>query len=77
MAISIEDTREGTMYASYHYAHHQGYMEAERWATHVKAAVNAVPGTDNLIIAPKPTSRAAVQRRRTRSPATPSRSGAR
>jgi len=51
MAISIEDTREGTMYAGYHYGHHMGYMEAERWATHVKAAVDGVQGTDCMIIA--------------------------
>ena len=51
MAISIEDTKCGTMFAGYHYGHHEGYMDAERWATHVKAAVDAVQGTDCMVIA--------------------------
>jgi methylisocitrate lyase len=51
MAISIEDTRSGSVTAGYHYGHSRGYMDAEQWAANVRAAVDAVQGTDCMIIA--------------------------
>lgn len=51
MAISIDDTLRGNVHCGYHYGYSEGYMEAEKWATNVKAAVDAVQGTDCMIIA--------------------------
>ena len=51
MAISIEDTLSGGFMVDYNYGHGRGYMERELWATNVKAAVDAVRGTDCMIIA--------------------------
>lgn len=51
MAISIEDTLSGGFMVDYNYGHGRGYMDRELWATNVKAAVDAVKGTDCMIIA--------------------------
>lgn len=51
MAISIEDSIRDGINCGYHYASGDGFMEAERWATNVKAAVDAVKGTECMIIA--------------------------
>jgi len=51
MAISIEDTMSGAFATGYTYASGYGYMDAERWAANVHAAVEAVNGTDCMIIA--------------------------
>lgn len=51
MAISIEDTKSNSFAVDYFYGHNRGYMDAELWATNVAAAVDAVKGTDCMIIA--------------------------
>ena len=51
MGISIEDTLSGTLFCGYHYGHPRGYMDGELWAANIKAAVDAVKGTDCMIIA--------------------------
>ena len=51
MAISIEDTLSGGINCGYHYGRSEGFLDAERWATNVKAAIDAVKGTDCMIIA--------------------------
>ena len=51
MAISIEDTMSGGFMVDYGYGHGRGYMDRELWATNVAAAVDAVKGTDCMIIA--------------------------
>lgn len=51
MAISIEDTNTGSFTTGYAYNSGYGYMDREHWATNVKAAVEAVKGTDCMIIA--------------------------
>ena len=51
MAISIEDTNSGAFATGYTYASGYGYMDAERWAANVQAAVEATKGTDCMIIA--------------------------
>ena len=51
MAISIEDTYSGAFATGYTYASGYGYMDAERWAANVQAAVEATKGTDCMIIA--------------------------
>lgn len=51
MAITIEDALQGGINCGYHYASGYGLMEAERWAANVKAAVDAVKGTECMIIA--------------------------
>ena len=51
MAISIEDTLSGAVNVDYFYGRSRGYMDRELWATNVHAAVEAVKGTDCMIIA--------------------------
>ena len=51
MAISIEDTLSGAVNVDYFYGHSRGYMDRELWAANVHAAVDAVKGTDCMIIA--------------------------
>lgn len=51
MAISIEDSNSNGFNCDYYYGHDRGYMDAELWATNVAAAVDAVKGTDCMIIA--------------------------
>ena len=51
MAISIEDTLSGAVAVDYFYGHGRGYMDRELWAANVHAAVDAVKGTDCMIIA--------------------------
>lgn len=51
MAISIEDTLSGSVAEGYNYIHSRGYMERELWASNIRAAVDAVQGTDCMIIA--------------------------
>ena len=51
MAISIEDTMSGGFMVDYIYGRGRGYMDRELWATNVAAAVDAVKGTDCMIIA--------------------------
>lgn len=50
MAISIEDTCDG-MAVDYLYRHQAKFMDAELFATNIAAAVDAVKGTDCMIIA--------------------------
>ena len=50
-AISVEDTLGGGINCGYHYASGDGFLSAEHWAANVKAAVDAVKGTDCMIIA--------------------------
>lgn len=50
-AISVEDSLGGGINCGYHYASGDGLLSAERWAANVKAAVEAVKGTDCMIIA--------------------------
>lgn len=51
MAISVEDTLSGSINVDYFYGHSRGYMEREQWAANIYAAVDAVKGTDCMIIA--------------------------
>ena len=51
MAISREDTLSGAVNVDYFYGRSRGYMDRELWATNVHAAVEAVKGTDCMIIA--------------------------
>ena len=51
MAISIEDSLSGSIFCDYGYGHNYGYMDADRFATNVKAAIDACKGTDCMIIA--------------------------
>lgn len=51
MAISIEDSVSRGIHVDYIYASINDYMDAELWATNVAAAVDAVKGTDCMIIA--------------------------
>ena len=50
-AISVEDSIGGGINCGYHYASGDGFLRAEDWATNVRAAVEAVAGTDCMIIA--------------------------
>ncbi len=51
MAVSIEDTLSGAVNVDYFYGRSRGYMDRELWAANVHAAVDAVKGTDCMIIA--------------------------
>lgn len=51
MAISVEDELGGGISCGYHYANKRGFMSAELFATNIMAAVDAVKGTDCMIIA--------------------------
>ncbi len=50
-AISVEDSLGGGINCGYHYASGDGLISAEHWAANVRAAVEAVKGTDCMIIA--------------------------
>ena len=50
MAISVEDTTGG-MAVDYLYRRQAQFIDAELWATNIAAAVDAVKGTDCMIIA--------------------------
>ena len=51
MAITVEDNNNGGFMVDYRYGHNHGYMERELWAANIAAAVDAVKGTDCMIIA--------------------------
>lgn len=51
MAISIEDSNTGGISGGYHYGSSRGFMSRELFAANIKAACEAVKGTDCMIIA--------------------------
>lgn len=51
MAISIEDELSGGISCGYGYRNKPGYLEAEEFAVNIMAAVDAVKGTECMIIA--------------------------
>lgn len=50
-AITVEDSVGGGINCGYHYASGEGLLSAERWATNIRAAVEATKGTPCMIIA--------------------------
>ena len=51
MAISVEDEAGGGIGCGYGYAHKAGFLEADLFAANIQAAVDAVKGTECIIIA--------------------------